>query len=122
MAQYQLAHDGFDGRAYSGVISGGKFIACAHGSQEWADYVKWVGEGNKPDPWRSPEDGGQALSVGEGDLVVGSMLYSIKGYDPDLTPPPPESAHWSKNMLNLPAAPVPAAHPAPVTTGSAARR
>jgi hypothetical protein len=98
MAEYQLAHDGFDERAYSGVLRGGKFIPCEANSKEWDDYMKWFAEGNRPDPWRSPVHGGQAISPDKDEVVVGSMFYSIKDYDPDLAGVPPAREPWNENL------------------------
>jgi hypothetical protein len=80
-AEYQLASDGFDGKAYSGVIRGGKFIACAAGSEEWDKYVKWLHEDkdppNEPAPYLSPKHGGAVIKLEKGEVPVGTMLDSL---------------------------------------------
>jgi hypothetical protein len=78
-AQYQHASDAVDGNPYSGVIrADGKWIACAGGSQDWADYLTWAGtEGNVADPYLHPAQGGVKIVLEEGQVPVGSMLNSL---------------------------------------------
>jgi len=82
-AAYQLAWDGYDGMAFSGVIKAdGTWVPCAAENTDWDAYQTWVGDKtasppNKPDPWRAPADGGVAIKLAEGQEAVGSMLYSL---------------------------------------------
>src|SRR5262245_3307119 len=87
MAEYQLPSDGVNGRPYSGVIkSDGTWVPCAAENEDWDAYVEWAGDysKNKPDPYRSPADGGVAIKLAEGQEAVGAMLDSL--------PPEPEPA------------------------------
>ena len=96
-APYQLAHDGFDGKAFSGVIKAdGTWVPCMADCKDWDEYVKWVSDPKAdpphvPDPWKSPEDGGVAIKLTEDEVAVGSMLMSLpvhKEAPPAHTPPP----------------------------------
>lgn len=90
MAAYQLPSDGYDGHAYSGVItSAGKWVACAADSPDWDAYVEWTKtEGNIPDPYKHPDNGGVTIVLDEGQVAYGSMLDSLPA-DQGGTPPDP---------------------------------
>jgi len=108
MAEYQLPSDGFDGRAYSGVIkSDGTWVPCEADNEDWQEYEKWVNDPkadppNKPDPYRSPADGGVAIKLKEGEEAVGCMVDSL----------PPEPATKPPEQMGPPAPP-PAQHVPP---------
>lgn len=88
MAEYQLASDGYDGVARSGVIRGdGKWIPCEAGNPDWYEYVKWLeaSPDNNPEPWRRVEHGGLAIKLEDDQSAVGAMLDSVEM--PDMPPP-----------------------------------
>lgn len=96
-APYQLAWDGFEGRAYSGVIkSDGTWVPCAADNDDWAEYEEWLGEDkdppNRPDAWRSPDEGGVVLKLAKDQIAIGSMLHSLA---PARHPSPPAAQHQS---------------------------
>jgi hypothetical protein len=80
-SKYQLPSDGYDRQARSGVIrSDGKWIACAADSKDWDEYEAWLKEDpekNRPDPYRSPEDGGVVIKLEKDQVPVGVMLNSL---------------------------------------------
>jgi hypothetical protein len=79
-AQYQHASDYVSGQPpYSGVIrADGKWVACAADSQDWTDYLTWAEtEGNVPDPYLNPAQGGVKIVLEEGQVPYGSMLDSL---------------------------------------------
>lgn len=79
-AQYQHASDWVSGAPpYSGVIrADGKWVACAADSQDWTDYLTWAEtEGNVPDPYLNPAQGGVKIVLEEGQVPYGVMLDSL---------------------------------------------
>ena len=78
--QYQHASDYTPGSPpYSGVIrADGKWVACAADSPDWDEYLEWAKtEGNVPDPYLHPSQGGVAIVLEEGQVPYGVMLDSI---------------------------------------------
>ena len=109
---YQLASDGFDGRAYSGVIrSDGRWVPCAADNQDWEDYQTWLAAdpvNNKPSPWLSLDNGGTQIVLQQDEVPVGSMFDSL--------PPPEETSAQSEAAgPPMPGAPMPPP-PAPAST------
>lgn len=108
-APYQLPSDGHDGRAYSGVIkSDGTWVPCEAGNEDWEEYQKWVNDPkadppNRPDPYRSPRDGGVTIKLAEGQEAVGCMLDSLPPEPAKPATPPPTQQRVAS----------PPAHPAP---------
>lgn len=81
MAKYQLASDGYDGTARSGVIrDDGKWIPAEAGNPDWYEYVAWLEESpdNNPDGYRSVANGGVAIKLEENQSAVGAMLDSLE--------------------------------------------
>lgn len=79
-ARYQLASDGYDGTARSGVIrDDGKWIPAEAGNPDWYEYIAWLEESvdNHPDGYRSVKDGGLEILLEENQSAVGSMLDSM---------------------------------------------
>lgn len=116
--QFQLASDGFWQVAYSGVIkSDGTWCPCAHGNEDWQDYMDWYGQSvdNRADPWLSPADGGVAIKLKEGEVPVGTMFDSLP---PDWQPAPVKADAPPKTQVAVapPPAHVPPPLPAPEST------
>lgn len=84
-AEYQLASDGYDGVARSGVIrKDGKWVPAEAGNPDWYAYCQWLheSEDNNPAPFASPRDGGIAIKLEPNQSAIGSMLDSVD--DPDM--------------------------------------
>jgi hypothetical protein len=82
---YQHASDYIPGHPpFSGVITAaGKWVAVQAESQDWVDYQTWAAtEGNVPDPYLHPAQGGVAIVLGEGQVPYGVMLDSIPDGEP----------------------------------------
>ena len=111
--KYQLASDGYDGVARSGVIrADGKWIPCEAGNPDWHEYCDWLAasEDNNPAPFRSPEDGGMVIKLDPNQSAVGSMLDSIEKED---LPPPerdPRRVPNRADLYNPPVVPTDASH------------
>ena len=111
--KYQLASDGYDGVAYSGVIrSDGKWVPAEAGNPDWHEYCDWLheSEDNVPAPFRSVRDGGLAIKLEPNQSAVGSMLDSVEDLDGDQPPPAPRRIPHRADLYNPPVVPTDASH------------
>ena len=125
-AEYQLASDGYDGSARSGVIrADGKWVPAEAGNPDWYAYMQWLREDeeNRPAPYASPRDGGVAIKLEPNQSAVGVMKDSID--DEDMPMPPEENMkrlHEQADMYNPPRVPTDHSHsPAREQRGDAFR-
>jgi len=113
MAKYQLAADAYEGKPYSGVIrDDGKWIPCEAGNGDWYEYLDWVhaDEKNRPDPFKSVEDGGIEIKLVEHQKAVGSMVRSVKN-ETDMPPAPPRDLPHRTDIYTPPPMPTDASMP-----------
>lgn len=111
--RYQLASDGYDGVARSGVIrSDGKWVPCEAGNPDWHEYCDWVAasDDNNPAPFRAPRDGGVAIKLDPNQSAVGSMRDSVDDDDMPQPPPPPRRVPHRADLYNPPVVPTDASH------------
>lgn len=107
-AEYQLASDGYDGSARSGVIrQDGKWIPAEAGNPDWYAYMQWLreDEDNRPAPYASPKDGGIAIRLAPNQSAVGVMKDSIDDEEMPMPPEEPRRMHTQADMYNPPAVP-----------------